>query len=336
MKYLVTGSTGLLGNNVVRALRATGNEVRVLVRAGSDPRPLEGLAVERILGDVRDPAALTAACQQVDGVIHCAGHVHVGWTQADLHRCINVDGTRNVAAAARAAGARLVHVSSTNALGLGNFQQPADEEAGSPGMPELPYVLSKREAERVVLQEVERGLWAAIVNPTTMFGPWDWKPSSGQMILEVSRFAAFAPTGAQNFGDARDVAAGAIAAVRRGQSGRRYILGGHNLTYFDAWRQIAALAGKRGPWIPMGPVFRVIGGAYCNAVTRLTGRERAGNSAALVMSRLTHCYSSARAQRELGYTIRPFEETLRDAWSWFVEHNYAAPTFIEAQQKRAS
>lgn len=324
MKYLVTGATGLLGNNIVRTLLAAGDQVRVLARAASDSRPLAGLEIERFEGDVRDAAAVAAACRNVDAVIHSAGHVRIGWTELDLHWAINVEGTRNVAAAARAAGARLVHVSSTNALRLGKLYEPANEEEGGPGMLELPYVLSKREAERVVLREVDEGLWAAIVNPTTMFGPWDWKPSSGQMILEVSRFAPWAPTGAQNFGDARDVAAGAIAAVKLGQSGRRYILGGHNLTFFEAWRQIAGLAGKRGPFLPMGPAFRAVASAYCNAVTRLTGHERAGNSAALAMGRLSHCYSSARAQRELGYTIRPFDETLRDAWAWFVEHGYVA------------
>jgi len=323
MKYLVTGATGLLGNNIVQQLVAAGEEVRVLARSTSDPRPLADLAVERVEGDVRDPAAVAAACRDANIVIHSAGHVQFGWTQADLHQAINVDGTRNVAAAARAAGARLVHVSTTNALGLGALAQPADEEHGLlPGIPEVPYVVSKRQAEQIVRDEVSRGLWGTIVNPTTMFGPWDWKPSSGKMLLEVTRFASFAPTGTQNFCDARDVAAGAIAAATQGKPGRQYILGGHNLTYFDAWRQIAALAGKRGPWIPMGPMFRFGAGTYLDLHTRLTGRESAANSAAIASSRLSHCFRSDRAQQELGYTIRPFQETLADAWAWFQERGY--------------
>lgn len=322
MKYLVTGATGLLGNNVVRQLLAAGERVRVLARATSDSRPLDGLAVERSEGDVRDPAAVAAACQDIDVVIHSAGHVHFGWTQAAAHQAINVEGTRNVANAARIVGARLIHVSTTNALGLGTLDQPADEEHGLPGMPQVPYVLSKRQAEQIVRVEGTRGLWAAIVNPATMFGPWDWKPSSGKMLLEVARFSAFAPTGAQNFCDARDVAAGIIAAATRGAASRQYILGGHNLTYFDAWRQIAALAGRRGPWIPMGPLFQLIGGSYCDLRTRITGLETPSNSASIAGARLFHCYRSDRAQREIGYTIRPFHETLQDAWAWFQERGY--------------
>jgi dihydroflavonol-4-reductase len=322
MKYLVTGATGLIGNNVVRQLLCAGHDVRVLLRGETDPRPLAGLNVERAAGDVRDPAAVTAACQGRDVVLHAAGYVHIGWTHQDLHQAINVEGTRNVASAARAAGARLVHVSTGNALHLGTMEQPADEEHGLPGMVEIPYVLSKREAERVVLEEAGRGLWGVIVNPCTSFGPWDWKPSAGKMILGVTRFTAFAPVGVQNFGDARDVATGAISAATRGRPGERYILGGHNLTYFDAWRQMAALVGKRGPWIPMGPVFQFVGGAACNLQTRLTGHEGDANSAAIAMGRLSHCFTSAKAQRELGYTIRPFAETLEDAWAWLKEYGY--------------
>jgi dihydroflavonol-4-reductase len=322
MKYLVTGATGLLGNNIVRELLARGEAVRVLARDASDPRPLAGQAVERARGDVRDKAAVERACEGIDVILHCAGHVHIGWTQMDLARAINVEGTRHVAAAARHAAARLVHVSTINALGLGRLNEPADEETARPGSVECPYVVTKREAEQVVLDEVGRGLWATIVNPSTMFGPWDWKPSSGKMILEVTRFAPFAPLGAGNFCDARDVAAGTIAAAQRATPGRRYVLGGHNLTFWDAWRQIAQLAGKRGPRLPMGPIVRAIGAPACTLMTWLTRREGSANTAAMAMGRQEHCFSSERAKRELGYTIRPLEQTLADAWAWFREHGY--------------
>src|SRR6266850_1958271 len=146
MKYLVTGATGLVGNNIVRQLVAAGEKVRVLARTSSDPRPLDGLSIERVAGDVRDPAAVAEACRDVAVVIHSAGYVHLGWKQLDQHQSINVEGTRNVAAAAREAGAKLVHVSAINALGLGRLDQPADEESALPGIVECPYVVTKREA----------------------------------------------------------------------------------------------------------------------------------------------------------------------------------------------
>ncbi len=322
MRYLVTGATGLLGNNVVRELLADGHAIRVMARRESDPRPLAGLNVEVVEGDVRDAAAVCRACQEIDTVIHAASHVHIGWRQADVHGAINNLGTRHVAAAARAAGARLVHVSTVNALGLGRLEVPADEESALPGIVPVPYVTTKRAAEQVVMDEVARGLWATIVNPATMFGPWDWKPSSGKMLLEVTRRSLFAPVGSASFCDARDVAAAVVAAGEKGQAGRRYILAGHNLTYREAWRKIAALAGKPGPKLPMGPIFRAIAGPVCDVMTLLAGSEGAANSAALAMGRQAHCFSSARAERELGYSIRPLDETLRDAWQWFLEHGF--------------
>jgi nucleoside-diphosphate-sugar epimerase len=323
MKYLVTGATGLLGNNIVRQLVAAAESVRVLARAESDPRALDGLPIERAAGDVRDAAAVAEACRGVEIVIHSAGHVHLGWKQLDQHQAINVEGARNVAAATRAAGARLVHVSAINALGLGRLDQPADEESALPGIVECPYVVTKREAERVVLAEVDRGLDAVIVNPGCMFGPWDWKPSSGKMLLAVTKFAPVYPLGAVSFCDVRDVAAGALTAAKQGQRGRRYIMGGHNLSYWDAWRQMARLVGKRGPISPMGPLFRGLAAPALDLYTWVTGREGEANSAILMMGRQQHCFSSRRAEQELGYRVRPFAETLADTWAWFRERGYA-------------
>jgi dihydroflavonol-4-reductase len=322
MKYLVTGATGLLGNNVVRQLLGAGEKVRVLSRASSDPRPLAGLAVECITGDVRDADSVHRACQGVDIVVHAAGHVHVGWTQLDVHRQINVEGLRNVAAAAQQAGSRLVHVSSVNALGLGRLAEPADEETALPGIVECPYVITKREAEQVVLQAVDRGLWATIVNPSLMLGPYDWKPSSGEMMLQIAKFCLWAPQGASSFCDVRDVAAGTIAAAHQGMPGNRYILAGHNLTYREAWTQMAQIMGKRGPLLPMGPLFRVVATPVCALRYRLSGRETAANTAAMHLGRQSHCFSSRRAEQALGYTIRPFHETLVDTWDWFRQNGY--------------
>jgi len=174
-----------------------------------------------------------------------------------------------------------------------------------------------------VLSEVEKGLDATIVNPGCMFGPWDWKPSSGKMLLAVTKFAPIYPTGAVSFCDVRDVAAGTIGAASVGKSGRRYILGGHNLWYLDAWRQMARLAGKRGPISPMGPLFRAVVAPLLDLRSWITGHEGDANSAILMLGRQQHCFSSRRAQEELGYRIRPFADTLADTWAWFRERGYA-------------
>lgn len=323
MTYLVTGATGLLGNNIVRELLAAGEQVRVMARATGTIRALEGLDVEIVPGDVRDATAVARAVQGAKIVIHSAGHVHIGWGQADVHTAINVEGTRNVATAALQHGARMVYVSSVNALGLGAKDFEADEDTARPGIVACPYVTTKAAAEKLVLEQVPHGLDAVVVHPGFMLGPWDWRPSSGRMLLEVAqRFTPLAPVGSCNAGDARDVSAGTIAAARLGARGRKYILGGHNVSYFELWKEMANVAGKRGPLFPAGPLQRMIGAWWGDAVHRVSGKEPDLNSAGVGMSSQHHRFKSDRAIAELGYTIRPLEVAIQDAWEWFVKYGY--------------
>jgi dihydroflavonol-4-reductase len=325
---LVTGATGLVGNNVVRQLVDRDRGVRVLVRNAGPlvDRAFAGLPVSRHVGGLDDQPAIVAAAAGCRVVVHAAAVVHCGWGRRDEMHRVNVEGTRIVARAARLAGARLIHVSSVDAIGLRTDGGPADEETPPGGMPECPYVVTKREAEAAVLEEVERGLDAVIVNPVYMIGPWDWKPSSGRMLLELAAGRGLcAPPGANDFVDVRDVAAGIIAAIDRGRTGRRYILGGHSLSYLEAWRFFARASGRM---LPLGHAPRVavrLAGWLGDAVSLVTGREPDVNSAAAGMSLLAHNFSCRRAEQELGYTYRPFETTVQDAWGWFVERGYARP-----------
>lgn len=324
MITLVTGATGLVGNNVVRALLERGNRVRVLARGGSDPRPLEGLDVEVAHGDVCDAGSVRAALQGAEHVIHAAARVHLGWTGLVEQQATNVEGTRNVAQAARVAGARMVHVSSVDALGIGTRQHPADEERAIAANVPCPYVLTKRAAEEAVLREVGQGLDAVIVNPVYVLGPWDWKPSSGRMLLQVARGrAVFAPPGGNDFCDARHVAAGVLAALERGTTGRRYILGGEPLSYLEAWRLFAEITGGRPPRGRVGPIALRVAGGMGNLWGRLTGREPDVNSASVAMSALEHHFDCSRAQSELGYQAGSVREAATAAWRWFQEFGYA-------------
>jgi dihydroflavonol-4-reductase len=324
MLYLVTGATGLVGNNVARLLLQRGEQVRVLTRSTSDPRPLAGLDVETFQGDVRDAESVERAVQGVERIIHAAAYVHIGWTQLDMSRAINVAGTAHVAASARRSGARLIHVSSVDAMGLPADGEPADEDTPVAGGVLCPYVVTKREAEVAVQAEVSQGLDARIVNPAYMLGPWDWKPSSGRMLLEIARNRGLvAPLGTNNYCDVRDVAEGILAAADRGLSGRRYILGGERLTYFQAWRIFAKVTRALPPLLPAGPMARRLAGSCGDMWTRITGREPDVNSAATTAAAQARNFVSARAERELGYRPRPLVEAAQAAWQWFQEHGYA-------------
>lgn len=326
-KTLVTGATGLVGNNVVRLLLARGEAVRVLQRDQSDPRPLAGLDVEIARGDVRDAAAVAQACQGVERIVHAAGYVHIGWTGAETHRAINVEGTRNVVAGAIAAGARLVHVSSVDTLGYGTKQKPADEETAPSDKMRIPYPLTKIAGERLVLDACQRGqLNGVIVNPVYMFGPWDWKPSSGRMLLEVARNKGlFAPPGGNDICDVRDVAAGILAAAERGAVGRKYILGGEPMSYLQAWRMLARLTGGVPTLVKVDPITITIAGWCGDLIGRVTGRERDLNSAAIEITRKPHHFTCQRAVAELGYSPRPASEAMLAAYEWFCEHGYLTP-----------
>ncbi len=322
---LVTGATGFLGNHLARLLVDRGERVRVLVRPGSDPRPLAGLDVEVVEGDLCHDELVIRACTGASGVIHAAAMVRIGWTCLEAMREVNVAGTRLVAQAARRTGARLIHVSSVDALGLGSLGSPADEATPRGGKTPCPYVITKIEAESVVGEEIDRGLDAVVVNPGFLLGPCDWKPSSGRMLVEVGRTGPLlAPAGGCSVADVRDVSAAILAALDRAAGGERFILAGENMTYLELWRLFAKIAGRRGPVGKLGPFLRWALGRGGDLLGRLKGEEPVVNSAALAMSSLGHYYSSAKARSELEYRNRSVEETVVDAWQWFSDHGYLA------------
>ncbi len=324
MRCLVTGGTGLLGNNIVRQLIDRGEQVRVMSQSAAASKALAGLEVERVECDICDETELAKAMQGVEVVYHSAAVVRIGWTGADDLERVNVKGAECVARAAMAQNARMLHVSSVNAIGMGWWDRPATEEESNAKIMACPYVDSKRKAAEKMEELVElENADIVQVLPGYMLGPWDWKPSSGELLLDVacSRLVA-TPTGGISLSDARDVAHGAISAADKGVAGRQYILAGHNISLRKAWTKFAALTNRRVPLMPLGPIARFIGGAGGDFVTWARGQEPLVNSASIGLSKLPHFFSSERAVEELGYSIRPVDEIIQDAWDWFVSHGY--------------
>jgi dihydroflavonol-4-reductase len=323
---LVTGATGFVGSAVARALLEAGQAVRVLARPHSDRRNLGGLPVEIAEGSLEEPNSLAEAVVGCRYLFHVAADYRL-WVRdpAAMFRA-NVEGTRALMLAALAAGVeRIVYTSSVATLGLvpGGV---ADEETPSRAEDMIgPYKRSKFEAEAVVRALVaERGLPAVIVNPSTPVGPGDVKPTpTGRVIVEATRgkIPGFVDTGL-NVVHVDDVAAGQLLAAAAGRIGRRYILGGENLSLYEILGEVARLTGRRPPTlkIPYGVILPVAAGA--EMVARLTGREPFVTLDGARMSRKKMFFSSARAVGELGFAPRPARQAIADACAWFKTQGY--------------
>lgn len=318
----VTGVSGFVGSAVARAVARRGRVMRGLVRPGSPRTNLQDFPGEIVEGDMRDRAGLARALAGCRELIHVAADYRL-WAR-DPEEIVrnNRDGTRAVMEAALEAGiARIVYTSSVATIAP-DPAGPADEtrplkEADAIGA----YKRSKVVAERLVEAMVaERGLPAVIVNPSTPIGPNDVRPTpTGRIVVEAAsgRIPAFVETGL-NVVHVDDVAEGHLAALERGEVGRRYILGGEDVMLRDMLAEIARATGRRAPTInlPRGPLYPLAWGA--EAVARLTGREPFLTRDALQMAEKRMFFSSARATRELGYRARPWQEAIADALAWFA------------------
>lgn len=325
MRIFVTGGTGLLGNTVLRRITESNHESLSLVRCPPDPGVFDGIETEYIQGDLLDHRIIDEAVAKSDAVIHAAGYIHIGWRKLNESMRVNYEGTRIVVDACLKHRRKLVHVATTNSMAIGTKNMPANETTPCDnGGGQIPcnYVVSKQAGMAHVQASVARGLETVIVCPGFMIGPWDWKPSSGRMMLEVGRsWRPVAPSGGCSVCDARDVAAAILQATEKTiESGRQFILGGENWTYRLLWKEMARRMGQRGPLMVAGPLACLIAGGIGDLRGRFA-EEPEFNSAGIGITRQYHWYDSSRAQRELGYRIRDIRTSLDDAAQWIRAHH---------------
>ena len=323
-RVVITGASGLLGGNLAALLIGAGHHVVALRRAGTHVTHLADLAIEWHSAELGSVEAMTRVFAGADCVFHCAAAVSVKREVTPAMTAANVTGTANVVEAVAAARVpRLVHTSSVVAVGLSTDGKPCDETArwnfDEEGLVDA-YAITKRRAEEVVHAAASR-IDAVIVNPTYMFGPRDARPSSGRLIIDVvrGRVPGWTP-GYNNFVDVRDVARGMIAAWQRGTRGERYILAGHDMTYGEVMRQIASVAGVRGPRLRAPAPLAWLLGRWGDVVERFGGEPVVNSTQVRYAYTDKFRFRSDKAARALGYEVSPLEPALRDAIAWFRAH----------------
>ena len=329
MHVLVTGATGLVGGAVVAELLARGLRVRALVRPTSPLDRLGGPAggpVELATGDVLDRPSVERALAGCQGVIHAAGIPTIGVEDHARLLAVNAGGVETVLGAALAAGVeRAVLTSSAAVLGGAPVPRVADEETtSSADTLGIGYFVSKLRGEEVGLDLAARGLPLVVVRPAFVLGPGDVHGSSAAIVLALAqgRLPVYVQGGA-SFCDVRDVARGHVEALLRGRPGEAYLLGGRNLTMDEFVGRTCRLAGARPPL--RLPFALALAATRAQALAARLGGPPPVPEELLRASRLYTFVTSAKAQRELGYAIRPFEDTVRDTLRWYLARGALRP-----------
>jgi dihydroflavonol-4-reductase len=321
----VTGATGHIGNVLVRELLARGERVRVLVLPGEDRIPLMGLDVEQFVGDVLDAAALDKAMENVSLVYHLAGIISILPGHSTIVTRVNVEGTRNIVAAARRAKVkRLLYTSSIHAITRTEGMVIDESLPFDPCNCLGEYDRSKAQASLEVLQAVDKGLDAVIVCPTGIIGPFDYRLSEmGSLLLNTLRKRVqFCIDGAYDFVDVRDVVSGMILAAENAPCGERYILSGEQVPIARLLHLAQSAAGRFTSCLVVPFGLAKAAAFFTPWYYRLTRTRPMFTPYSLVTVMGNSLISSEKARRELGYQPRPLATTVADTMHWFMENRH--------------
>ncbi len=325
MRAFVTGGTGFIGSHVVRLLLQQGYQVTALVRPSSNLGNLQGLAVDIVKGDLNDPN-IWEQMRGCDDLFHVAAHYSLWQKDRELLYFDNVEGTRNILAAAQKAGIkRTVYTSSVAAIGVGKSGEIVDETYQSPVEKLVgDYKKSKFLAEQVARSAAKKGQDIVIVNPSSPIGALDIKPTpTGDIILRFLRrqMPAYVDTGL-NFIDVRDVAWGHLLALEKGKSGDRYILGNQNLSLKQLLEQLSQITNLPAPqisipsWIPLTVAW------IDEKILSPLGKTPTVPIDGVRMAQQPMYYDASKAIRELGLPQSPLNIAIKDAVDWFMSNGY--------------
>jgi dihydroflavonol-4-reductase len=327
MKLFITGATGFVGSHIARRAVDEGASVVCLARATSNVKNLPK-EVEVVQGDLREPEGFASALRGCDALIHVAADYRL-WVPdpADMYKA-NVEGTRDLLRLAREAGVpRVVYTSSVATMSFKTDGTIVDEETPVSETAMIGhYKRSKWLAEQEAIAAARAGQDVMILNPTTPIGSHDTKPTpTGRILVDFlnENFPAYVDTGL-NLVDVREIARAHLVAVERGRPGERYILGGENLTLKQILDRLAAITGLPSPTMKVPHAVAMAFAFFDENFTgKLRGKEPRATVEAVRMGKKMMFASSAKAERELGFVVRPVNEAMRSAVEWFIENGYA-------------
>ena len=328
MTTLVTGAAGFLGSHVTRQLVARGEEVRVLMRASSSNRAISDLPLEYVTGDLRDASSLERAMRGVQRVFHVAADYRLWAKRSQDIYDSNVGGTKNLLAAAKAAGvSQLIYTSTVATIAVDRPELP--NEFTDSRLEEMigHYKRSKWMAEHEALKAAKEGLPVIVAMPTTPVGPWDWKPTpTGKIILDFlnGKMPGYVETGL-NFVGVEECAAGHLLVAERGKVGERYLLGAENLTLKEMLDTLARITSLPAPGMKI-PHGVALGVAYVEStLSRLVGREPQIPVEGVRIAQHKMFVDCSRAPKELGFQPGPVAAALERAVRWYQVNGYVKP-----------
>lgn len=325
MKILVTGATGFIGSNVLKRLVTQGHHVVALVRRSSNLDAFGDYVkdVELRYGDITDKDSVEKASEGVQQVYHCAGMARLGPGKEEKLNSINVDGTKNVLDSALSKNVeKVVYTSSVSAVGITGTKKPANElQKWNLDMLNIHYFKTKYLAEQEVQNAVKKGLDCVVVNPSYVFGPGDINFNAGRLIRDLyHRRIPFYPVGGVCVVDIDIVVDGHLAAMEKGRTGERYILGGENITYKQVFDTICKVVGVPKVAFPLIPSLTKMFVKLTERARKLHHVSALVNLEILESSSQFLYYDSTKAKQELGIGECSFEETIQNTFDWYKSY----------------
>jgi dihydroflavonol-4-reductase len=324
MKIAITGASGHLGTAILQELLKRNHEIKALVK--DDARSLEGLPIEIIPGDILDPVSLQKMMNNCEALIHSAAVISINGDPGGIVYRTNVEGTKLVMQTAKQAGIkRVIHISSIHAYEQHPMFETLDENRGKVNEPAFAYDRSKKLGQEIALSMNQPGMEVLVMNPTSIVGPYDHKPSKfGKVLIDLyTGRLPFIFNGGFDFCDCRDVAGAIVNGLTMGRPGENYLLSGKWYNIKEVAAFISTATGKNIKPIALPAILGKAGLPFVKLISWINKKEPVYTTEALAaIFKGNRCISSAKAMNELNYKVRPFEETIRDAFLWFENKGY--------------